>query len=101
MTLFPIRLGGHIHNSLYKYYFMDLGVRNARIKFRQSEKSLLMENIIYNELRVHGFNVDVDFICNLGGKRHYIQPAYRMEPDEKIKQERKQTIQNLVRDKKW
>ena len=96
-------------NSPYKYYFMDLGLRNARINFRQSEKSHLMENMIYNELRARGFNVDVgvvpvvtkdengkqqrsslevDFICNLGSKRYYIQSAYRMESDEKIKQER-------------
>lgn len=96
-------------NSPYKYYFMDLGLRNARINFRQSEKSHLMENMIYNELRVRGFNVDVgvvpivtkdeagkqqrsslevDFVCNLGSKRYYIQSAYRMESDEKIKQER-------------
>lgn len=96
-------------NSPYKYYFMDLGLRNARINFRQSEKSHLMENIIYNELRARGFNVDVgvvpvvklnengkqqrssleiDFVCNLGSKRYYIQSAYRMESDEKNRQER-------------
>lgn len=87
---------------------MDLGLRNARINFRQSEKTHLMENLVYNELRIRGFNVDVgvvpvmtkneegkqqrsslevDFICNLGSKRYYIQSAYRMESDEKIKQE--------------
>lgn len=87
---------------------MDLGLRNARINFRQSEKSHLMENIVYNELRARGFNVDVgavpvvtkdkdgkqkrstleiDFVCNLGSRRYYIQSAYRMESDEKIKQE--------------
>lgn len=96
-------------NSPYKYYFMDLGLRNARINFRQSEKSHLMENMVYNEMRMRGFNVDVgvvpvvtkgkdgkqqrsslevDFICNLGSKRYYIQSAYRMESEEKIKQER-------------
>ena len=96
-------------NSPYKYYFLDLGLRNARINFRQSEKSHLMENLIYNELRVRGFNVDigvvptvtknedgkqqrssleVDFICNLGSRRYYIQSAYRMESEAKIKQER-------------
>ena len=96
-------------NSPYKYYFMDLGLRNARINFRQSEKSHLMENLIYNELRVRGFNVDVgvvpvvtkdkdgkqqrsnlevDFICNLGSRRYYIQSAYRMESAEKREQER-------------
>ena len=88
---------------------MDLGLRNARINFRQSEKSHLMENMVYNELRVRGFNVDVgvvpvivrdkegkqqrsnlevDFICNLGSRRYYIQSAYRMESEEKIDQER-------------
>ena len=96
-------------NSQYKYYFMDLGLRNARINFRQYEKSHLMENLIYNEMRVRGFNVDVgtvlaytkneegksqrtnlevDFVCNLGSRRYYIQSAYRMESEEKIKQER-------------
>lgn len=96
-------------NSPYKYYFMDLGLRNARINFRQSEKSHLMENMVYNELRIRGFNVDVgvvpvvrrgedgkqhrsslevDFVCNLGSRRYYIQSAYRMESDEKIRQER-------------
>lgn len=96
-------------NSPYKHYFMDLGLRNARINFRQSEKSHLMENMIYNELRVRGFNVDVgvvpivtkdkdgkqqrsnlevDFICNLGSRRYYIQSAYRMESEEKREQER-------------
>ena len=100
--------GRHYINSPYKYYFMDLGLRNARINFRQSEKSHLMENLIYNELRVRGFNVDVgvvpiinkgkdgrqqrsnleiDFVCNSGNKRYYIQSAYRMETDEKIRQE--------------
>ena len=96
-------------NSPYKYYFMDLGLRNARINFRQSEKSHLMENMVYNELRIRGFNVDVgvvpvvrrgedgkqhrssfevDFVCNLGSRQYYIQSAYRMESDEKIRQER-------------
>ena len=96
-------------NSPYKYYFMDLGLRNARINFRQPEKSHLMENLIYNELRIRGFNVDigvvpvvrkgedgkqyrssleVDFVCNMGSKRYYIQSAYRMKSDEKIRQER-------------
>jgi predicted AAA+ superfamily ATPase len=101
--------GKHYVNSPYKYYFMDLGLRNARLNFRQTEKSHLMENLIYKELRVRGFNVDVgvvpvvtldaegkqrrsnlevDFICNLGSKRYYIQSAYRMESEEKNRQER-------------
>lgn len=96
-------------NSPYKYYFMDLGLRNARINFRQSERSHLMENMIYNEMKIRGFNVnvgvvpivtkdengkqqrsslEVDFVCNLGSKRYYIQSAYRMESNEKIRQER-------------
>lgn len=96
-------------NSPVKYYFMDLGLRNARINFRQFEKSHLMENLIYNEMRVRGFNVDVgvvpfvntddegrrqrlalevDFVCNLGSRRYYIQSAYRMDSSEKMKQER-------------
>lgn len=93
----------------YKYYFSDLGLRNARLNFRQLEKSHMMENVIYNELRVRGFNVDVgvvpvfirdadgkkkrvsyeiDFVCNRGNQRYYIQSAYRMESEEKAEQER-------------
>ena len=93
----------------FKYYFTDLGLRNARLNFRQSEKSHLMENLLYNELRIRGFNVDVgvvpvimrdeegrqlrsqlevDFVCNLGSRRYYIQSAFRMETDEKIRQEK-------------
>lgn len=93
----------------YKYYFSDLGLRNARLNFRQLEKSHMMENVIYNELRIRGFNVDVgvvpvfirdadgkkkrvsyeiDFVCNRGNQRYYIQSAYRMESEEKAEQER-------------
>lgn len=85
-----------------KYYFSDLGLRNARINFRQFEETHSMENIIYNELRMRGYNVDVgvvtvaekneegkvirkqlevDFVCNLGSSRYYIQSAYSL-PDE-------------------
>ena len=49
-------------NSPYKYYFMDLGLRNARLNFRQFEKPHLMENLIYNELRIRGYNVDVGIV---------------------------------------
>lgn len=91
-----------------KYYFVDLGLRNARLNFRQSEPAHMMENVIYNELRVRGFNVDVgvvpivtrdsegkqnrvqleiDFVCNLGSRKYYIQSAYRMPDEAKIKQE--------------
>ena len=85
-----------------KYYFSDLGLRNARINFRQFEQTHSMENVIYNELRMRGYNVDVgvvsvaerneerkvirkqlevDFVCNLGSSRYYIQSAYSL-PDE-------------------
>lgn len=86
-----------------KYYFSDLGLRNARINFRQFEQTHSMENVIYNELRMRGYSVDVgvvpiaekdyngtvtrkqlevDFVCNLGSSRYYIQSAYTL-PDEK------------------
>lgn len=92
----------------FKYYFCDMGLRNARLNFRQTEKTHLMENVIYNELLVRGFNVDVgvvptrtvnsegrqqrsqleiDFVCNLGSKRYYVQSAYSLPTEEKIKQE--------------
>lgn len=95
-------------DSPYKYYFTDCGLRNALLNFRQTEPSHLMENVIYNELRVRGFNVDVgsvnvntrnsdgsrerkqfevDFVCNKGSKRYYIQSAYRMPDEDKLKQE--------------
>lgn len=94
--------------SPYKYYFSDLGLRNARLNFRQVEKTHMMENVVYNELRTRGYNVDVgvvgcvttdpegrqhrkqlevDFVCNLGSKRYYIQSAYRMPTEEKLLQE--------------
>ena len=92
----------------YKYYFTDMGLRNARINFRQDEKTHLMENVIYNELLIRGFNVDVgvvpvvtrdangkqvrtqleiDFVCNQGSKRYYIQSAFRMNDEEKQQNE--------------
>ena len=92
----------------YKYYFTDMGLRNARINFRQDEKTHLMENVIYNELLIRGFNVDVgvvpvvirdengkqvrsqleiDFVCNQGSKRYYIQSAFRMNSESKEQQE--------------
>lgn len=86
-----------------KYYFSDLGLRNARINFRQFEKTHAMENVIYNELKLRGFSVDVgvvpvkengvrkqlevDFVCNLGSKRYYIQSAYSIPDEEKRIQE--------------
>ena len=91
-----------------KYYFEDLGLRNARIGFRQVEETHLMENLIYNELRIRGYLVDVgvvptrvkdadgayrrsqlevDFVCNRGSERVYVQSAYRLHTEEKRKQE--------------
>ena len=92
-----------------KYYFEDVGLRNARLGFRQVEETHLMENIIYNELRSRGYSVDVgvvekrgtnehgkeckkqleiDFIANLGSKRYYIQSAFSMPTEEKRIQEK-------------
>lgn len=91
-----------------KYYFEDLGLRNARLNFRQMEETHLMENLIYNELRRRGMDVDVgeitetvakpdskyerrhlevDFVCNQGFRRYYIQSAYRIDDDDKREQE--------------
>ncbi len=91
-----------------KYYYTDLGLRNARINFRQIEETHSMENVIYNELRRRGYNVDignvstmernqkgipthkqleVDFVCNKGSKRYYIQSALTLPDNEKMTQE--------------
>lgn len=94
-----------------KYYFSDVGLRNARLNFRQQEETHLMENIIYNELLVRGYNVDVgvveiregntrkqlevDFICNLGNKRYYIQSALSLPDREKTIQEQR-PLMNIV-----
>ena len=93
-----------------KYYFSDLGLRNARINFRQFEETHSMENVIYNELSMRGYNVDVgvvqiaerdqngkvirkqlevDFVCNLGSSRYYIQSAYSLPDAAKRNQETK------------
>lgn len=96
-TRYDIKGKAYIDTPL-KYYFSDLGLRNARINFRQFEQPHSMENVIYNELRLRGFSVnvgviktreegirkqlEVDFVCNLGSKRYYIQSAYSI-PDEK------------------
>ena len=95
--------------SPLKYYFEDVGLRNARLGFRQIEETHLMENIIYNELRYRGFQVDVgvvgtrtraddgrqqrgqlevDFVANKGSRRYYIQSAFRLPDEEKLKQEK-------------
>lgn len=91
-----------------KYYFTDLGLRNARINFRQMEETHMMENVIYNELLIRGFNVDVgvvsfsqrnekgklirrqlevDFVCNKASKRYYIQSAFAIPDRDKMQQE--------------
>lgn len=91
-----------------KYYFSDLGLRNARLNFRQFEENHAMENVIYNELKMRGYHVDVgvnfvsekdangkqirkalevDFVCNMGSKRYYIQSAYSIPSEEKRNQE--------------
>lgn len=93
-----------------KYYFTDMGLRNARLNFRQLEETHTMENIIFNELRIRGFNVDVgvvmqntdnakgksvrkqlevDFVCNKGFKRCYIQSAYAIPDQAKLEQEQR------------
>lgn len=92
-----------------KYYFEDVGLRNARLGFRQIEETHLMENIIYNELRSRGYTVDVgvvekrgineegkdekkqleiDFVANMGSKRYYIQSAFSMPTEEKRNQQK-------------
>jgi len=93
-----------------KYYFTDMGLRNARLNFRQLEETHAMENVIFNELKLRGFNVDVgvieinstnekgnrvrkqleiDFVCNKGSRRYYIQSAYAMPDQVKMEQEQR------------
>lgn len=94
-------------NTPSKYYFTDIGLRNARLNFRQFEETHIMENVIYNELKIMGFNVDVgvvdyrkdidgksvrvqaevDFVCNKVDKRYYIQSAFSIPDKEKMLQE--------------
>ena len=97
-------------NTPVKYYFMDMGLRNARLNFRQIEETHSMENIIFNELKMRGFNVDVgvivqydtnekgnsirkqleiDFVCNQGSKRYYVQSAYAIPDQAKMEQEQR------------
>ena len=87
----------------FKYYFTDLGLRNVRLNFRQQEENHIMENIIYNELLIRGYNVDVgvvevrssnnrvyyeiDFVCNMASNRYYIQSALNIDSPEKNYQE--------------
>ena len=96
--------------SPVKYYFEDVGLRNARLNFRQSEENHIMENIIYNELRIRGYNVDVgvvecptvsdngkrgkrqleiDFVATRGSEKYYIQSAFSMANNQKAEQERR------------
>ena len=96
-----------------KYYFSDLGLRNARLNFRQVEETHAMENIIFNELKVRGYNVDIgvvvlnetensgkkvrkqleiDFVCNKGSKRYYIQSAFAVSDKKKMEQEQRSLI---------
>lgn len=98
-----------------KYYFEDVGLRNARLGFRQNEETHLMENVIYNELKSRGYSVDVgvvekrgkseegkdekrqlevDFVANLGSKRYYVQSAFSMPTEEKMRQE-KESLLNI------
>ncbi len=100
-------------DSPFKYYFVDSGLRNARLNFRQQEENHIMENIIYNELLIRGFNVDVgivytrhkdkdgkqsqvqtevDFVCNKGSQRYYIQSAFSIPDEEKMNQEQASLI---------
>ena len=97
-------------DTLVKYYFTDMGLRNARLNFRQIEETHSMENIIFNELKMRGFNVDVgvivqygtndkgnsirkqleiDFVCNQGSKRYYIQSAYAIPDQAQMEQEQR------------
>ncbi len=96
-----------------KYYFEDLGLRNARLNFRQADEGHLMENLLYNELRLRGFavdvgqvafhykdekgrnqrkNLEVDFVCNRGFKRYYIQSAFDLPTKGKVEQELKSLL---------
>ncbi len=90
-------------STTFKYYFTDLGLRNVRLNFRQQEENHIMENVIYNELLIRGYNVDVgvvetrnsagriryeiDFVCNMASNRYYIQSALNIDSPEKNYQE--------------
>ena len=95
-----------------KYYMADVGLRNARLNFRQVEENHIMENVIFNELKVRGYSVDVgvvesketidgkrklkqleiDFVASKGAKKYYIQSAYEMPTEEKLRQEKRSLI---------
>ena len=99
--------------SPFKYYFTDVGIRNAQLNFRQQEENHIMENIIYNELLIRGYNVDVgvvehserdmdgklirkrlevDFVCNKGNQRYYVQSAFAIPDRDKMHQEQKSLV---------
>lgn len=109
VTRFDVK-GKKYISTTKKYYFVDTGLRNARLNFRQIEETHIMENVIYNELCVRGYNVDVgvveisekdengrrkqkqleiDFVCNLGSKKYYLQSALSLHGDGKEEQEKK------------
>lgn len=95
-----------------KYYMADVGLRNARLNFRQTEENHIMENVIFNELKIRGYSVDIgvvetretidgkrhakqleiDFIANKGNKKYYVQSAYEMPTAEKLEQEKRSLI---------
>ncbi len=99
--------GNKYYESIKKYYAVDIGLRNAKLNFRQQEITHIMENVIYNELRIRGLAVDVgvvesremrdgkqqyiqyeiDFIANNGTEKHYIQSAFALDTEEKRQQE--------------
>ncbi|HJJ39002.1 MAG TPA: ATP-binding protein, partial [Methanocorpusculum sp.] len=109
---FDVRGRKYIGSPL-KYYFEDIGLRNVRLNYRQQEENYIMENIIYNELRVRGYSVDVgvvekterdstgkvvrkkleiDFVANQGSRKYYIQSAFALSGDEKEHQEKKSLL---------
>ncbi len=100
-------------DSPFKYYFADVGLRNTRLNFRQQEENHIMENLIFNELLIRGYNVDVgvvevieknddnvsvrkkfeiDFVCNMQSKKYYIQSAYEIPTKEKLEQEQQSLL---------
>ena len=108
--------GNKYYESIAKYYSVDVGLRNARLNFRQQEITHIMENVIYNELRTRGYLVDVgviesrekrdgklvyiqyevDFIANNGTDKYYIQSAYALPDEEKREQEIRSLLLQLM-----
>ena len=106
---YDIKGKGYI-DTPFKYYYEDVGLRNARLNFRQQDENHIMENIVYNELRYRGFSVDVgvveirekqpngkmerkqleiDFVANSGSRRYYVQSAFSMSSPDKEAQEKR------------